>query len=62
MVARDVVVGISIVLLFVMMTGLYAREKCRLGYVHWSICTMMGMPTVGVPFPAPEGPDPHVDR
>ena len=54
MVARDVVVGISIVLLVVMMTGLYAREKCRLGYVHWPICTMMGMPTIGGPSPARE--------
>ena len=56
MVARDIVVGISIVLLVVMMTGLYAKEKCRVGSVHWSICTMMAMPTIGVPFPAPEGP------
>jgi len=37
------------ILVFVMMIGLYAREKCRLGCVHWSICTMMGMPIVGVP-------------
>jgi hypothetical protein len=50
-------VGFSFALLFVMMAGLYAREKCHLGYVHWSICIMMVTPpTVGVSFPAPEGP------
>jgi hypothetical protein len=52
--ARNAVVGISIVLLVAMTIGLLVREKCRLGDVHWSICTMMGMPTVGAPFPAPE--------
>jgi hypothetical protein len=47
--ARDLVVGISVVLLVVTVMWLYAREKCRLGKVDWTICSTMGMPTVGGP-------------
>ena len=54
--SRQAVSAVSIVLLLVVVGALIAREKCRLGTVHWNICTELGFPTVGGPFPEPPSP------
>ena len=54
--SRQAVSGVSIVLLLVVVGALIAREKCRLGAVHWHICTELGFSTVGGPFPEPTSP------
>jgi hypothetical protein len=48
--------AISIVLLLLVVGALIAREKCRVGAVHWNICTELGFSTVGGPFPEPLSP------
>ena len=52
--SRQAVSGVSIVLLLVVVGVLIAREKCRLGAVHWHVCTELGFSTVGGPFPDPQ--------
>ena len=54
--SRQAVSAVSIVLLLVVVGALIAREKCRLGTVHWNICTELGFSTVGGPFPEPPSP------
>jgi hypothetical protein len=54
--SRQAVVAVSIVLLLIVIGAMMAREKCRLGAVHWNICTELGFSTVGGPFPEPPSP------
>ena len=55
--SRQSVGAVSIVLLLVVIGVFIAREKCRLGIVHWNICTELGFKPVGGPFP--EAPRPE---
>ena len=55
--SRQSVGAVSIVLLLVVIGVFIAREKCRLGIVHWNICTEQGFKPVGGPFP--EAPRPE---
>ena len=50
---KNAVVGIAIILPVALSGALIARERYRLGNLHWEICNWMGMPAVGGPFPAP---------
>ena len=50
---RNSVVGVAIILLVVFSGAMIARERCRLGYLHWEICNWMGMSRVGGSFPKP---------
>ena len=55
--SRQSIGAVSIVLLLVVIGAFIAREKCRLGAVHWNICTEFGFEPVGGPFP--EAPRPE---
>ena len=48
---RQSVGAVSMVLLLVVTGAFIAREKCRLGTVHWCISTEPGFKPVGGPFP-----------
>ena len=54
--SRQAVSAVSIILLVVLVGALLAREKCRLGAVHWHVCMELGFSTVGGPFPEPPSP------
>lgn len=54
--SRHAVSAVSIVLLLVVVGALIAREECRLGAVHWNICSELGFTPVGGPFPEPPTP------
>ena len=54
--SRQAVSAVSIILLLVVVGALIAREKCRLGAVHWHVCMELGFSTVGGPFPEPPSP------
>jgi hypothetical protein len=53
---RGVVFAVSIILVRALIGATIAREKCRLADVHWKVCSWMGMPAVGGPFPEPPVP------
>jgi hypothetical protein len=48
--------AVSIILLLLVVGTLIAREKCRLGAVHWNICSELGFAPVGGPFSEPPTP------
>jgi hypothetical protein len=54
--SRHAVSAVSIVLLLGVIGALIAREKCRLGAVHWNICSELGFTPVGGPFAEPPTP------
>jgi hypothetical protein len=50
---RHAIVAVSLVLLLLVIGAMIAREKCRLGTVHWNVCTQLGFPKIGGPFTGP---------
>ena len=50
---RNAVTAVAIVFCTLVIGAMFFREKCRLGDVRWQVCSWMGMPHVGGPFPVP---------
>jgi hypothetical protein len=43
----------AILLCALLLATLFIGEKCRLGDIQWPVCSWMGIPHVGGPFPTP---------